>query len=477
MSFYLPSDRTASFIVDAAISYTQGQDYYALPGLGNESSPYHMLEVVAKVADNGLELVAANVTVNTTGNEIRFEVAELAPRSVPYEIELEASSMQGQRTYLASTQLSVLPDRTDGGSVVKLDSLYGGLHVRHKNASTTYTSAYTPLLPYSFYVSWDGWLNTDVGWVDSFKAAGYNIIHIVPNGGLPNKAFNYTQLGEFLDRCDELGLWIMYDMRWTYQNSSSLAEQVTLVKDRPRMLLWYTADEPDGQGDPLNATTIAYDSIKSIDPYHPVSLCLNCYNFNFADYSAGADIVLSDVYPISNNVTYSEVYDTVCNTTYGCCGCDDCKGNFEDISARLDAFAEYEDWLGRAPKPAWAVPQAFGNESFWHRYLTPDEEVLMTMLSVNHGAKGVVMWIYPSVPPLNNVTSQLAGVLTQADIARYVLGSNPIPLQVQGESKVDAAGWTSNGKMLMSVCHLDYEDSAAPVTIELPKWAVGVDKT
>lgn len=38
------------------------------------------------------------------------------------------------------------------------------------------------------------------------------------------------------------------------------------IKDRKNLLLWYTADEPDGPSDPLRATQIAYDLVSSLDP-------------------------------------------------------------------------------------------------------------------------------------------------------------------------------------------------------------------
>ena len=61
----------------------------------------------------------------------------------------------------------------------------------------------------------------------------------------------------------------------------------------------------DGVVDPLDAPRKSYELIKSIDPYHPVSLVLNCANYHFEPYSAGADILLSDVYPIGNDIAFS----------------------------------------------------------------------------------------------------------------------------------------------------------------------------
>ena len=72
-------------------------------------------------------------------------------------------------------------------------------------------------------------------------------------------------------------------------NSSNVAEQVNLVKSRPNLLLWYTADEPDGFSNPPNALVTASNLINSLDGgngqggagYHPVSLVLNCQNYHF----------------------------------------------------------------------------------------------------------------------------------------------------------------------------------------------------
>ena len=44
---------------------------------------------------------------------------------------------------------------------------------------------------------------------------GYNIIHIVPNAGLANEAFDFDELDEFLDVMDEIELWLMFDMSET----------------------------------------------------------------------------------------------------------------------------------------------------------------------------------------------------------------------------------------------------------------------
>ena len=93
----------------------------------------------------------------------------------------------------------------------------------------------------------------------------------------------------------------------TYRNLSSVEEQVSGIKSRKNLLLWSTADEPDGWGYPPNTTSLAYDKIYDIDGYHPVSLVLNCQDYEFEAYAAGSDIVMQDTYIIGINATHSVV--------------------------------------------------------------------------------------------------------------------------------------------------------------------------
>ncbi len=185
---------------------------------------------------------------------------------------------------------------------------------------------------------------------------------------------------------------------------------------------------------------------------------------------------MSDPYPIAVNTSWSHQYDTVCNTTYGCCGCDDCDGDFEDVSNRLDLYTQYQEILNLPQKPQWGVPQAFGNETFWARYPTPAEEVVMNMLFVNHGAKGIAMWDYPTEPDLANVTSALSKVLTSSTVSSFILGSIYSQLEVDGLSRVDVVSWTVGTRMLVSVVNKNYVGSptAANISITLPFIAANV---
>ena len=169
-----------------------------------------------------------------------------------------------------------------------------------------------------------------------------------------------------------------------------------MIKTFPNLLTWYTGDEPDGTNDPLNATSIAYNLITSVEggAYHPVSLVLNCYDFYFTNYISGTDIIMQDTYPISINGTFSVEWHTPCTVDYGCCGCDDCIGDFADITTRMDLFKQRLGALGQGftrGKVVWAVPQAFGASEYWTRVPTGQEFLVECILSINHGALGLLL--------------------------------------------------------------------------------------
>lgn len=163
------------------------------------------------------------------------------------------------------------------------------------------------------------------------------------------------------------------------------------------------------------------------------------------------------------------MYDTPCNATYGCCGCDDCVGQFEDISHRLDRFAYLDELIGWPKKTHWKAPQALEPETYWTRYPTADEEVVMTMLSINHAAKGIVMWDFPTSPEILHVTDALASVLTTEPVSHFLL-STPIvqQLSVNGAGRVDAAAWIDQGRILVSVVNLNAHDLDGVIAIHLP---------
>lgn len=320
-NLYLASERKASFIIDTPVQYVRGQRYqnwtFEVDAPGKNVSFTELLLQIKNVQTNNVLVNWTRVPVNATGYEIEFDLNSMpANLDHPWTVNAIGNSPDAVQSYHAGTTVTVLPVRNDTGSVARIDYLHGGVFVLSSLTNNDWKSIY----PYSFYTSWD-WISSTITNTSSpktlvgFRNQGYNLIHPVPPGG--DDPFDHDIFEQFLKLCDTLELYVMYDMRHTYQNNTSIDLQLSRLIHHPSLLLYYTADEPDGQGDPLNATSIAYKHIKKVDPYHPVSLVLNCANFYFREYTSGADIILEDIYPVAVNTSFSTVYNTPCNTTYG----------------------------------------------------------------------------------------------------------------------------------------------------------------
>ncbi|TVY40830.1 hypothetical protein LSUB1_G002719 [Lachnellula subtilissima] len=472
-SIFLENDESGSVIVDAAISHTFGQAYknasFDNPGT-NSSNAFTTIDFEIHNEESGELLVSSSVPVNSTGNLFGFSFSSFSPRFQPYEISIYGTSPDGQQIYTGSTQLYILPSRTYG-SAVKIDNLFGGLYVQ--NANNSYSGWYS-IFPNGGYAGGGQVIPDNITYtpLETYVAQGYNTINIVPDGGTPEQSYPTATLATYWDLMDSLNLFNIYDMRFAFQNSTRISDQVALWQNRSSLLMWYTADEPDGWSYALNSTKVAYDQLKELDPYHPVSLVLNCQDFYYKEYAGGGDVVFEDAYPVAINATWSIPWDTACNTTYGDCGCDNCLGELTDVSDRLDDFALYQENLGPGTigrKPTWSVLQAFGEQDYWQSIPSAQEVENMMMLSVNHGAMGITYWIYPSTDDINVGAGDLGKVFQTEVVKEFLFGTHVVKgLKVGGEVLVDASAWVLGGKMLIGVASGRYTDESAVVSIELP---------
>ncbi|KAL8638212.1 MAG: hypothetical protein Q9228_004620, partial [Teloschistes exilis] len=278
----------------------------------NETVKFGRFLLRVFLTDSGIDLIPSTPIVGSLYDEdYPFALAgisesALAPISVTVELKRLSD---GNKIYKANTELYHLPVPEKPQSIARLDTRYGGLHVKSDG------SEWEAVFPYSFYL--DGaWLASNPDHLRQFSDLGYNILHIVPGG--QGIGYDLHQLDLWFDEAEKLGLWIMFDMRWTYQDNDYVRIQMNLVSLRQFLLLppypslskHFNAhrSQSDGHENPPSAPSKAYAFIKSLDPYHPISLCLNCENYYFESYSSGADIVLADVYPVGTNVTYSNKY-------------------------------------------------------------------------------------------------------------------------------------------------------------------------
>lgn len=225
---------------------------------------------------------------------------------------------------------------------------------------------------------------------------------------------------------------------------------------------------PDGHQDPFNATVLSRSLIRSIDPYHPVSVTLNCQDYYFGPYTRSADFIMEDAYPIGVNGTFSK-WGTECNTTYGDCGCDNCQGNVQDVPSRLDDLATYEAWLGLWPKTKAHNPQSFHGEGYWLREPTVDEAVVMNALAFNHDAKAIVSWVWPTSDDLAVIHGALASVVTRSPVVEFVVAEKANRLSIADLDIVDVAYWVQGGEMLLSVVNGGYDPIEEEVVIPLPE--------
>ncbi|KAJ7772091.1 hypothetical protein DFH07DRAFT_953374 [Mycena maculata] len=471
---YLPEDAAGSsdtsptsILIDTPITFSEISNAVPIT-LGPGT-----LEVTVSV--NGKELASGAVPLNATKHALPFSLSALKPQKAAYNITCSATFASSKQTFSATGLLTYLPDPPpDIGAVTKFDARTGAILARPLGGSKT--APFEPVFPIGFYTGFGNYLETNFTTaLPELKAQGFTVVHPIPSFD------NITALDEVLDKMEEVGLYLMYDMRLyvlrayffpssrlpssrTYMNDTSVTEQVNQIKSRANLLLWYTADEPDGTSDPLNATRLSANLINSLDGgdglggagYHPVSLVLNCENYQFNSYANGADVVLQDAYTVGNNLSFSTVWGTPCTDDYGDCGCDNCHTGFPDIATRMDEFKQrlfINGW--ELTKALWTVPQGFGNETYWPRYPTGREFVVESILGVNHGGLGVVSWDDPTTADIKTSASDLA--LALVTMKSFILSPAATVRQVTLGS-IDVGIWIVGSQTLALATNIIYQN-------------------
>lgn len=178
---------------------------------------------------------------------------------------------------------------------------------------------------------------------------------------------------------------------------------------------------------------------------------------------------MEDAYPIAINSTFSK-WGTACNTTYGDCGCDNCRGEVRDVARRLDDLARYEQWLGLWPKTKAHNPQSFHGEGYWSRDPTEEEAVAMTALALHHDAKAIASWLWPASGALGRVHGRFARAVTKEPVRSMLVGGRVNRVEVEGYRPIDAAYWAADGEqqVLLSVVNSAPEPIKDPITVRLP---------
>ncbi|KAG1771306.1 hypothetical protein EDD22DRAFT_864291, partial [Suillus occidentalis] len=379
---YLEEDaKSAAFVVDTPIVYDwiAGTRPISLPSNSSSSGGSTGLGCLTVTINVGSIHATASVPLNATGIQIPIDISTLKAQKTAYNATCSATysaPSSNEQIFNTNSFLLYLPDTN--ASVTKTDLRTGALWVRPANGTG---GAFAPFVPQGFYINFDQYLAKNLTMIDQLKADGFNTLHPIPPYD------NLTIFQQVINKTISAGMYIVYDMRSNYKNLTAVAQQVATYASIPNLLNWETAHEPDGNSDPQDAAQATYDLIYEMDGYHPISIVLNCQDYNFSPYVKGADIVLQDAYPIGINATWSPVWHTECTPDFGHCGCDNCQGGMWDVKARVQTFKNRLNILGYdRTKSVWTTPQAFGSGAYWNTTPTGMQWAGMGFTSFSHGA-------------------------------------------------------------------------------------------
>ncbi|KAG1732635.1 uncharacterized protein EDB91DRAFT_664266 [Suillus paluster] len=455
---YLEEDaKSAAFVVDTPIVYDSitGAESIILPSSSSSSSGSTGLGSLNVTITVGSVHTTANVPLNATGVQIPVDIRMLEAQKTAYDVSCFAtysvpssskSQPADQQTFKTSASLLYLPDTT--ASVTKTDLRTGALWVRPANGEG---GAFAPFIPQGFYINFDKYLAKNLTMIDQLKADGFNTLHPIP----PYE--NLTIFQQVIDKTVSAGMYIVYDMRSNYLNLTAVAQQVNTYASVPNLLNWETAHEPDGKSDPQDAARATYDLIYQMDGYHPISIVLNCEDYNFSPYVNGADIVLQEAYPIGINATFSPVWHTECTPDFGHCGCDNCQGTLSDIKTRVQTYRNRLNILGfDRTKSVWTTPQAFGSGAYWNTTPTGQQWAAMGLTSFSHGALGSKSFQYPTTTGNITTIEEMAGnltVLVKNFVQPFIVDPNATFASYDYKG-VDAGVWHNGTAYLLLVTNL-----------------------
>lgn len=397
----------------------------------------------------------------------KFDLGKFKPSFDPYEVTFHATpslknkhgapSWLGEHNFSVKSEIYVLPSKAKG-TITKIDNLSGGLLFRN----STPGSKFEPFFPYGFYAPCEGFL-CDANYTANIKA--YHDRKL--NSMVPMMPASSTSLDVY-GTLDSLDMRYMYDLRQSYKNHSALREQVEAIKDSDGLYAYWTFDQPDGHSATHVPMWKASSLIKEIDPYHPIAISLSCDNYYFEEYTKAADIIVADAHPIGASISTSK-WHTNCNTTYGNCGCDNCKGNVTDVSDRLDKMVEYERWLNHWPKPKMQSLQTGpGGEN--HLPISPsaDEVIAMSALALNHGAKGIFPWAWPVDDEIAAVHDEFADVMNTDFVKEILSKTRPTMFKMPKYKYLDISYWLFNRTLILSIVNLGEESHIVPVKFDIP---------
>jgi len=102
----------------------------------------------------------------------------------------------------------------------------------------------------------------------------------------------------------------------------------------------------------------------------------------------------------------------------------------------------------------------------------------MIMLSINHNAKGLSSWWYPSTAALQTIMGTIGKILQTSPVIDFVFGANAVSkLPVTNGPLLDVSAWTLGSTMMVGIANGDYVDSNKEVTVTLPANVTSIAQT
>ena len=305
-----------------------------------------------------------------------------------------------------------------------------------------------PFFPSGFYT----YSPIQQGLAESEKAKGFNMIS--PYNLL--KKYSLDERKAFMDRMADIGMKVNYNLLSlsggggvNHKDGQALTEiekrallikEIEAFKNHPALLSWYICDEPVGQGVSAEFLKKQYQLIKSIDPYHPISIVFMAPQ-SAAPYADAMDIVMTDPYPIPAN---------------------------DPIQVATTVKKLYETF--RFEKAVWLVPQAFGGNEYWKREPTPNEMRLMTWYGIMNGATGLQYFIrsaYQAFPKSTQSWNACSQSVTEINALLPYLLSNDIHPNAECLPKtIQTQVWKWGNKLLFVCANSQNEPTDFKMKIE-----------
>jgi len=318
-----------------------------------------------------------------------------------------------------------LPPRANA---VQIDRVSGGLIVEG-----------LPFFPFGFYC----YSPVQPTLAEEEVVKGFNVMAPYQS----NDPAGLADRRRYMDRCAQLGMKVHYQLLGAVgrldgspESELLLRTEVAAFRDHPALLAWYISDEPTGHGTTPEELRRAYEIVREVDPYHPVTIVF-MRPARAVEYAAAMDVAMCDPYVIPHNPPGA-------------------------IAPAVDALVST---LGD-DKPAWLVPQAFGGNEWWPREPTRQEIRVMTYLGLIQGATGIQYFVRHGLNGFPKSTSTWAEcgrmALEVAELTPALLSREARPAVTTSAESVRAAAWRDRGRIVILAVNLENRPQEVQLAIQ-----------